>query len=160
MMKFLLCLHSPVSSRLHLSSCSLIGSVEDRGVLTTILMIYLSCLNDLEQLLSREPLCKCTFSRSRLHPSSCSLIGSVEDRGVLTTILMIYFGFLNDLEEVLSKEMLKYTSWTFCPPCAIVFSRLCFSFVSIYLLFCLIAVILSYENWDFDQRVTQQKIFT
>ena len=120
MMKFLLCLHSPVSSRLHLSSCSLIGSVEDRGVLTTILMIYLSCLNDLEQLLSREPLSKCTFFRSRLHPSSCSLIGSVEDRGVLTTILMIYFGFLNDLEEVLSKEMLKYTSWTFCPPCAIV----------------------------------------
>ena len=97
MMKFLLCLHSPVSSRLHLSSCSLIGSVEDRGVLTTILMIYFSCLNDLEQLLSREPLCKCTFSRSRLHPSSCSQIGSVEDRGVLTTILMIYFGCLNDL---------------------------------------------------------------
>ena len=135
MMKFLLCLHSPVSSRLHLSSCSLIGSVEDRGVLMTILMIYFSCLNDLEQLLSREPLCKCTFSRSRLHPSSCSLIGSVEDRGVLTTILMIYFGFLNDLEEVLSKEMLKYTSWTFCPPCAIVLeSRFIEHFLNVILI--------------------------
>ena len=74
-------------SRLHLSSCSPTGSVEDRGVLTTILSGWVINLYDLKQLLLRELHCKWPFSLSRLHPSSCSPNGSLEDQGVLTTIL-------------------------------------------------------------------------
>ena len=74
-------------SRLHPSSCSLTGSVKDRGVLTTILSGCVIKWYDLKQLLLRQLYCKRPFSWSRLHPSSCSLTGSLEDMGVLTTIL-------------------------------------------------------------------------
>ena len=78
-------------SRLHPSSCSVIGSMEDRSVLVTIHDIYFNCIGYFEQVLSSKFLENLLFSSSRLHPSSCSVIGSVEDRSVLMTIHDIYF---------------------------------------------------------------------
>merc|ERR1719232_55139 len=71
------------SSRLHPSSCSIIGSVEDRSVFMTIHDIYFNSVWCFEQVLSSKFSENLSFSSSRLHPSSCSVIGSVEDRSVL-----------------------------------------------------------------------------
>ena len=68
-----------LSSRLHLSSCSVIGSLEDRNVLMTIQDNYFNTVCYFEKVLLRKFHGNISFSSSRLHPSSCSLIGSVED---------------------------------------------------------------------------------
>ena len=54
------------------------GSLEDMGVLTTILSGCVIMWYDLKQLLLRQLHCK--WPRSRLHPSSCPPTGSVEEK--------------------------------------------------------------------------------
>ena len=84
---------------------ALTGSVEDIRVLTTILKGWAINWYDLKQLLSRQLLCKCSFSWSRLHPSSCSQTGSVEDRCVLTTILRGWVINWYDLKQLLLRQL-------------------------------------------------------
>ena len=78
-------------SRLHQSSCSVIGSVTDRRVLMNNPEVYFNSVCYFEQVLQRESFPNLSVSLLRLHPSSCSLIGSVKDRKVLMNILEVYF---------------------------------------------------------------------
>ena len=100
------------SSKLHLSSCSVIVSVEDRHVLMTIHDIYFNGIGYLEQVLSSKFLENLSFSSSRLHLSSCSVIGSVEDRSVLLAIHDIYFNGIGYFELVLSSKFLENLSFS------------------------------------------------
>ena len=89
------------SSRLHPSSCSVIGSVEDRSVLMTIHDIYFNTVWCFEQVLSSKFPENLSFSSSRLHPSSCSVIGSLEDGSILMDLLEVYFDLICYFEQVL-----------------------------------------------------------
>merc|ERR1719232_1355921 len=100
------------SSRLHPSSRSIIGSVEDRSVLMTIHDICFDCIGYVEQVLSSKFLENLLFSSSRLHPSSCSVIGSVEDRSVLMTIHYIYNNTVWCFEQVLSSKFPENLSFS------------------------------------------------
>ena len=90
-----------LSSRLHLSSCSVIGSLEDRNVLMTIQDNYFNIVCYFEQVLLSKFHGNLSFSSSRLHLSSCSVIGSLEDRSVLMTVHDIYFNNVCYFEQVL-----------------------------------------------------------
>ena len=101
-----------LSSRLHLSSCSVIGSLEDRNVLMTIQDNYFNTVCYFEQVLLSKFHGNLSFSSSRLHPSSCSVIGSVEDRSVLMTIHDIYFNTVFYFEKVLSSKFSESLSFS------------------------------------------------
>ena len=119
------------SSRLHLSSYSVIGSVK-KSVLMTIQDIYFNAVCYFEQVLYSKFPENLSFSSSRLNLSSCSVIGSLEDRSVLMTIQDNYFNTVCYFEQVLLSKFHRNLSFSCTAPVLLLCNLICWGQECLY----------------------------